>query len=150
MCENTFYIDNHSELKKGWFFKYMQLTGTWIIMFTNFVPISLLVSRDLVKLYQGFFMSWDVIMYDDEEDMAANGYVVQQHQDGDEQDGAAVPGYGEEDEDDLDFYFLDLLASGHILRDDFDLGVPVAQVLGVVVLFLGGCSDSVLLRHLRV
>ena len=69
MCENTFYIDNHSELKKGWFFKYMQLTGTWIIMFTNFVPISLLVSLDLVKLYQGFFMSWDVIMYDEEEDM---------------------------------------------------------------------------------
>jgi len=70
MCEAAYYINNSSELKKGWFFKYMQLTGTWIIMFTNFVPISLLVSLDLVKLYQGFFMSWDVIMYDEEEDMA--------------------------------------------------------------------------------
>ena len=38
---------------------------------------------------------------DDEENMAANGYVVQQHQDGEEQDGVAVPGYGEEEEDDM-------------------------------------------------
>jgi phospholipid-transporting ATPase len=51
ICEPTYYIDNSAELKRGWFFKYMQLTGTWIIMFTNFVPISLLVSLDLVKLY---------------------------------------------------------------------------------------------------
>lgn len=76
MCERTYYIDNSSELKRGWFFKYMQLTGTWIIMFTNFVPISLLVSLDLVKLYQGFFMSWDVIMYDDEEDMPMRAQAI--------------------------------------------------------------------------
>jgi magnesium-transporting ATPase (P-type) len=44
--------------------------------FTNFVPISLLVSLDLVKLYQGFFMSWDVIMYDDEEDMAMRAQAI--------------------------------------------------------------------------
>jgi phospholipid-transporting ATPase len=76
MCESTYYIDNSSELKKGWFYKYMQLTGTWIIMFTNFVPISLLVSLDLVKLYQGFFMSWDVIMYDEEEDMPMRAQAI--------------------------------------------------------------------------
>lgn len=76
MCEKTFYIDNSSELKKGWFYKYMQLTGTWIIMFTNFVPISLLVSLDLVKLYQGFFMSWDWIMYDEEEDMPMRAQAI--------------------------------------------------------------------------
>ena len=76
MCEAAYYINNSSELKKGWFFKYMQLTGTWIIMFTNFVPISLLVSLDLVKLYQGFFMSWDVIMYDEEEDMAMRAQAI--------------------------------------------------------------------------
>jgi magnesium-transporting ATPase (P-type) len=75
-CERTFYLDNSKELKRGWFFKYMQLTGTWMIMFTNFVPISLLVSLDLVKLYQGFFMSWDVIMYDDEEDMAMRAQAI--------------------------------------------------------------------------
>lgn len=76
MCEKTFYIDSQAELKRGWFFKYMQLTGTWIIMFTNFVPISLLVSLDLCKLYQGFFMSWDVTMYDEEEDMAMRAQAI--------------------------------------------------------------------------
>lgn len=75
-CERTFYLDNSKELKKGWFYKYMQLTGTWIIIFTNFVPISLLVSLDLVKLYQGFFMSWDVMMYDEEEDMPMRAQAI--------------------------------------------------------------------------
>ena len=75
-CERTFYLDNSKELKKGWFYKYMQLTGTWIIIFTNFVPISLLVSLDLVKLYQGFFMSWDVTMYDEEEDMPMRAQAI--------------------------------------------------------------------------
>lgn len=75
-CERTFYLDNSKELKRGWFFKYMQLTGTWIIIFTNFVPISLLVSLDLVKLYQGFFMSWDVTMYDEEEDMPMRAQAI--------------------------------------------------------------------------
>ena len=45
-------------------------------MFTNFVPISLLVSLDLVKLYQGFFMSWDVIMYDEDEDMPMRAQAI--------------------------------------------------------------------------
>jgi phospholipid-transporting ATPase len=31
-------------------------TGTWILIFTNFVPISLLVTLELVKLWQGLFM----------------------------------------------------------------------------------------------
>lgn len=37
---------------------------TWILIFTNFVPISLLVSMEMVKYFQGFFICWDVKLYD--------------------------------------------------------------------------------------
>jgi len=40
--------------------------GTWILIFTNLVPISLLVSKEMVALFQGNFMSYDVDMYDQE------------------------------------------------------------------------------------
>jgi len=39
-------------------------TGTWILIFTNFVPISLMVTLEIVKLWQSIFMSYDVYMYD--------------------------------------------------------------------------------------
>ena len=41
-------------------------TGTWILIFTNFVPISLMVTLELVKLWQSIFMSYDVLMFDEE------------------------------------------------------------------------------------
>lgn len=37
---------------------------TWILIFTNFVPISLLVTMELIKHFQGYFMSWDINLYD--------------------------------------------------------------------------------------
>mmetsp|Transcript_6081 Transcript_6081/g.10321 ORF Transcript_6081/g.10321 Transcript_6081/m.10321 type:complete len:363 (+) Transcript_6081:642-1730(+) len=43
--------------------------GTWILIFTNFVPISLMVTLELVKFWQGMFMSSDYLMYDEEQDM---------------------------------------------------------------------------------
>lgn len=43
--------------------------GTWILIFTNFVPISLMVTLELVKFWQGMFMSNDFMMYDEEQDM---------------------------------------------------------------------------------
>lgn len=44
--------------------------GTWILIFTNFVPISLMVTLELVKFWQAMFMSSDYMMYDEEQDMA--------------------------------------------------------------------------------
>ncbi|GBG33452.1 Phospholipid-transporting ATPase [Hondaea fermentalgiana] len=35
----------------------------YVIIFTNFIPISLLVTIDMVKFGQGFFISWDLGMY---------------------------------------------------------------------------------------
>ncbi|CDW78607.1 phospholipid-translocating p-type flippase family protein [Stylonychia lemnae] len=42
-------------------------TGTWILIFTNFVPISLLVTLEVVKFLQAIFISWDANMIDDEQ-----------------------------------------------------------------------------------
>lgn len=43
--------------------------GTWFLMFVNIVPISLMVSLEVVKFWQALFISWDVEMYDEDKDM---------------------------------------------------------------------------------
>ena len=48
----------------GKFMLFIQTTGTWILIFTNFVPISLMVTVELVKFWQAIFMTYDHLMYD--------------------------------------------------------------------------------------
>ena len=48
-------------------FMFVKLTGTWILICTNFVPISLLVTLEMVKFLQGIFMEMDVSMYDEDQ-----------------------------------------------------------------------------------
>ena len=36
---------------------------TYVIIFTNFIPISLLVTIDMVKFFQKFTIQWDLSMY---------------------------------------------------------------------------------------
>ena len=43
--------------------------GTWILLFTNMVPISLLVSLEIVKFTQALFIGWDGEIYTVEKDM---------------------------------------------------------------------------------
>ena len=38
--------------------------GTWIMLINNIVPISLLMTMEMVKYIQGMFISWDYHMYD--------------------------------------------------------------------------------------
>ena len=52
--------------------KIINLLLTWILIFTNLVPISLLVSLEVVKFWQAIFMSYDINMYDEEQDMSMN------------------------------------------------------------------------------
>lgn len=47
-----------------WFLLFIKTTGTWILIFTNFVPISLIVTLEIVKFWQGSFMGYDLSMYD--------------------------------------------------------------------------------------
>lgn len=54
----------------GFGYYLIQMTGTWILIFTNFVPISLMVTLEMVKFWQAGFMTRDYMMYDEEQDMA--------------------------------------------------------------------------------
>lgn len=45
--------------------------GSWILIFTNIVPISLIVTLEMVKYMQAFFISWDYKLYAQEIDMPA-------------------------------------------------------------------------------
>ena len=46
-----------------------QLIGTWILLQTNFVPISLIVQMELVKFWQAMFMTYEVEMFDVRKDL---------------------------------------------------------------------------------
>ena len=39
-------------------------------LYSNFVPISLIVTLEIVKYWQGSFMSYDATMYDADQDFA--------------------------------------------------------------------------------
>jgi phospholipid-transporting ATPase len=70
MLNKAFYL----EMEKGKViedgFPFVKKFGTWILIFTNLVPISLMVTADMVKLFQAIFMANDAVMYDEEQDMA--------------------------------------------------------------------------------
>jgi len=52
-----------------WFSSILQAFGTWILLFTNMVPISLMVTLELVKFFQAMFIMWDADIYCIEKDM---------------------------------------------------------------------------------
>ena len=39
-----------------------QSVDTWVLLFANFIPISLIVSLELVKFFQAYFIHWDILM----------------------------------------------------------------------------------------
>ncbi|OMJ88057.1 hypothetical protein SteCoe_10131 [Stentor coeruleus] len=44
---------------------------SWMLLFSNFVPISLLVTLEMVKFIQAIFIAWDLDLYFEETDMPA-------------------------------------------------------------------------------
>ena len=46
----------------------MMISFLFVFVYSNFVPISLLVTLEVVKLWQGSFMRFDVLMYDRDQD----------------------------------------------------------------------------------
>lgn len=36
---------------------------TWMLLFSNYVPISLIVTLEVVKFLQAIFISWDIEIY---------------------------------------------------------------------------------------
>ena len=57
--------------KQGKVYMIATMAGSWILIFCNFVPISLLVTLEMVKFWQGAFMDYDMDMYDFDQNFAA-------------------------------------------------------------------------------
>lgn len=51
-CDNSYYV----MYKFADRMQFLPLFGTWILIFTNFVPISLMVTLEMVKLGQAIMM----------------------------------------------------------------------------------------------
>jgi phospholipid-transporting ATPase len=68
---SAIYLEKYDEKTEGPFTLYLQYAGTWFLMFTNFVPISLLVQLEVVKFLMAYIISWDAQMYDNENDTCA-------------------------------------------------------------------------------
>ena len=70
LINEKYYINNknniptyESDIQMS-FGKFLITIGTWIMLVNNIVPISLLVTLEMVKYIQGIFISWDYHMYD--------------------------------------------------------------------------------------
>ncbi len=44
---------------------------TWFLLFSNFVPISLIVTLEMVKFIQAQFIQWDIMIFDKAKRMGA-------------------------------------------------------------------------------
>ena len=43
---------------------------SWFLLFSNFVPISLIVTLEIVKFIQAQFIQWDIMIYDNDRYLA--------------------------------------------------------------------------------
>jgi len=54
---NDPWTTNHAQV-------FIKTTGTWFLIFSNFVPISLFITLEFARFFQGVFMSKEYLMYD--------------------------------------------------------------------------------------
>ena len=52
------------------FYVFMKMMGTWFLIFTNFVPISMLLTLELIKFWQARLMEDDLLMFDQDNGVA--------------------------------------------------------------------------------
>lgn len=64
------YLDLDSSHNNLWA-QFFIAFGTWMLIFTSFVPISLIVTLEMVKYFQGLFIAWDLGLYYEETDTPA-------------------------------------------------------------------------------
>lgn len=62
--KNYIFLDENSGSHSSGFLFFFYRIGTWTLIFTNLVPISLLVTLEMIKYIQGIFISWDISIYD--------------------------------------------------------------------------------------
>jgi magnesium-transporting ATPase (P-type) len=78
-CVNTLltgvpnYLDpadvQEKNLANSFLFFFIKTLGSWVLLFVNYIPISLMVSLELVKFWQAIFMTDEYMMFDEEQDM---------------------------------------------------------------------------------
>ena len=61
-----FFAHEKNEVKTDFMALFFQMAGTWVVINSNFVPISLLVTMETIKFFQALFMEWDIDMLDKE------------------------------------------------------------------------------------
>lgn len=64
------YLDLDSHHNNLWA-QFFIAFGTWMLIFSSFVPISMVVTLEMVKLFQGYFISWDLGLYHEDTDTPA-------------------------------------------------------------------------------
>jgi phospholipid-transporting ATPase len=67
LCEQAWYLE--LEDAPG-VMTVVKVACTWLLLFVNLVPISLMISLELVKYFQAMFMQYDAQMYDQEQEVA--------------------------------------------------------------------------------
>lgn len=65
-CARAYYILDYELLHMHFYLEVVKMTGTWILIFTNFIPISMMTTLEMVKLGQSYFMQNDANMFDEE------------------------------------------------------------------------------------
>ena len=58
------YIYTNQTKKENLMGLFFKIAGTWYLVMTNIVPISLLVSMEMIKFVQSWIIGWDIDMFD--------------------------------------------------------------------------------------
>lgn len=64
----AYYLDSPGEQNEHVVLQLIKRAATWVIIFTNMVPISLMVQLEICKLAQATMMSNDYEIYDEEQE----------------------------------------------------------------------------------
>ena len=62
--ELQYYIYIDETKKNNYLVQFFKIAGTWALVLSNMVPISLLVTMETIKFFQSWVIGWDIDMYD--------------------------------------------------------------------------------------
>ena len=65
-------FEDSTTILPGWGGKFVSDFLTFLILFYNFVPLSVYITMEAVNLFHAFFIDWDAAMYDVRSDTAAH------------------------------------------------------------------------------
>lgn len=60
---------SNSAIDKSIFLSLLVNFGTWVLIFVAFIPISLVVTLEIIKFFQAMFIGWDATIYDETKNM---------------------------------------------------------------------------------